>query len=791
RQEQPSQPQPQEQQPPQPQQPQPQPQSPQPPDEPYELLPAPALLSRLLSLSADYPSFVTLTTAQERFGLPRAGTSSDCPHDAALYPSSHGDGCNVYVLIVHDKEAHPDDSDVRSGDASLEDGDAKSGWKYIPDVFLSGSVHGDERVGPTAILEAVELLVESAHCESLPRRRRGDQRDFHDDPDREDELVAARSCRRSLADRGVSPPLRRWLARLVATRRTVVVPTANALGYARNERTEDGIDPNRDFPFDVLPKNRDECMRTVAGRTVNELFRSHLFPIGLTFHGGMEVVAYEWGAPTYLNYAAPDALAQNAIAGAYSRYAAGFPGHAPYDYGTMNDKVYYVRGGMEDWAFAGSWDPDRVVECAPATFGGDYPPEKTRYNNSTLRAFNMLVETSDVKNPPGNTLGTRTRPLVAGSGDENGHVARNMRLALLAMDVVEPYVSVHEVEDLPFEDDDVIPSVNLRRHDGKSYFENARMVWVPRSRKRYRIAWTVGGAFDIDATEIVFGPWEALPENLADDGDGFYPSDQTLEQLFSSQFTVVSPTNIDARHTGRSRWHERGPFPTSQSQDILGPFYETTIDASTHPPGTPLAVFARAKVDRAWSTTPAPNVRPANLGPTSHLVNARTNPSYFASNAGKIVRGRRDNWWYSAPVTLILGSDEEGLRLAAEAAADHATVSSFDGRARAVWINSRWGGVPTAMEAVVSRRPFRTAALRLPGSSSGSIGPWIVVGMVTVALGALGWVMVRRRRGMYLDRKRVEQEMEEDDEGFSVEISEGGGGYRDDVNTSLESIHID
>ncbi len=41
----------------------------------------------------------------------------------------------------------------------------------------------------------------------------------------------------------------------------------------------------------------------------------------------------------------------------------------------MNNKVYYVQGGMEDWAFAGSWDPDRVVECTPGTFGG-YPPRR-------------------------------------------------------------------------------------------------------------------------------------------------------------------------------------------------------------------------------------------------------------------------------------------------------------------------------------------------------------------------------------------------------------------------------
>lgn len=106
----------------------------------------------------------------------------------------------------------------------------------------------------------------------------------------------------------------------------------------------------------------------------------------------------------------------------------------------MNDKVYYVRGGMEDWAFAGSWDPDRVIQCAPRTFGG-YSAEKTTYNNSTLRAFNMLVETSYPKTPARNDLGKRNNPLDSTSGEDNGHIVRNLRLALLAMDVVEPYVS--------------------------------------------------------------------------------------------------------------------------------------------------------------------------------------------------------------------------------------------------------------------------------------------------------------------------------------------------------------
>ncbi|EJK75026.1 hypothetical protein THAOC_03263, partial [Thalassiosira oceanica] len=101
-----------------------------------------------------------------------------------------GEGCNNYVLIIQDKDAYPDDSDLQQLESrsdfylSKEDGwfnpantkyDAethqKSGWKYLPDVFLSGAVHGNERVGPTALMEMAELLLEAAYCESLPRTR--------------------------------------------------------------------------------------------------------------------------------------------------------------------------------------------------------------------------------------------------------------------------------------------------------------------------------------------------------------------------------------------------------------------------------------------------------------------------------------------------------------------------------------------------------------------------------------------------------------------------------------------
>ena len=109
-----------------------------------------------------------------------------------------------------------------------------------PDVLISGALHGDERVGPTATLELARwlLLSESA-----------------------------------------------WADRLLRTRRLLLVPLTNAIGYARGTRSEAGHDPNRDFSYQQKPG---ACMLTVAGRSVNELLRHHLVQLIVTFHGGMQ-----------------------------------------------------------------------------------------------------------------------------------------------------------------------------------------------------------------------------------------------------------------------------------------------------------------------------------------------------------------------------------------------------------------------------------------------------------------------------------------------------------------------
>ena len=91
-----------------------------------------------------------------------------------------------------------------------------------------------------------------------------------------------------------------------------------------------------------------------------------------------------------------------------------------------------------DWAYAGSWDTNYVHACTPRTYN-TYPTDRTVYSDSMLRAFNVLVEAWDRKRPYESELGSDTGVLkVSGPGD--GHVPRNIRLALLMVDLVEPYV---------------------------------------------------------------------------------------------------------------------------------------------------------------------------------------------------------------------------------------------------------------------------------------------------------------------------------------------------------------
>ncbi|CAM9152667.1 unnamed protein product, partial [Discosporangium mesarthrocarpum] len=207
------------------------------------------------------------------------------------------------------------------------------------------------------------------------------------------------------------------------------------------------MDPNRDFPYQYKGK---DCMSTITARAVNEVWREHVFQLAVTFHGGMVAIAYEWGSENHPHKkdshgkwqdVSPDHAAQVDLTAGLSAFAGEFRvngrRYAPYPSERMNKIVYPVSGGMEDWGYAGSWDGE-VLECSPSTYGG-YPKEKTRYNSAMLRAFNILVEASDSKSPEQKLLGSRV-DLFNPSSKGNGHITRNIRLTLMLVDAVQPYV---------------------------------------------------------------------------------------------------------------------------------------------------------------------------------------------------------------------------------------------------------------------------------------------------------------------------------------------------------------
>ena len=62
------------------------------------------------------------------------------------------------------------------------------------------------------------------------------------------------------------------------------------------------MDPNRDFPyFDSINEINSDCMMSITARTINELFREHIFVTSLTFHGGLNAIGYPWGNFVHLN----------------------------------------------------------------------------------------------------------------------------------------------------------------------------------------------------------------------------------------------------------------------------------------------------------------------------------------------------------------------------------------------------------------------------------------------------------------------------------------------------------
>ena len=247
-------------------------------------------------------------------------------------------------------------------------------------------MHGDERVGPHAVLEAAELL-----CSNQT------------DIDLADNLI-------------------------------VLTPITNALGFALGQRGENGRDPNRDFPFDQEhPVRSFSCLETVTARLVHRIFYHYKAIVaGITFHAGDQSISYPWGSKSHEGDTALDQPAFHLIAKELQKVGGG---PDVYKIGSMEEVVYTVNGGMEDWAYALGIEGEKLLQCEPSSFGG-YDSKNYTENVSLPSAAMFLIESSKEKSPSESFLGSnsdlRTSSLA---------VPRCVRMILALIKIVNPSVS--------------------------------------------------------------------------------------------------------------------------------------------------------------------------------------------------------------------------------------------------------------------------------------------------------------------------------------------------------------
>jgi len=390
-----------------------------------------------------------------------------------------------------------------------------------------------------------------------------------------------------------------WVTRLVDTTSIWIVPMTNAIGYERFERLEMGLFPNRDFGYVQRP---DKCMTTIAGRTVNELFRRHLFQIVVTFHGGMTSIGYPWGSFNHHRKGtsrAPDDAALADIARSMSAFASTGGVDKTYPYGTMNDQVYPVFGGMEDWGYAASFDPASRIRCEPRSHGG-YETGHSTVTNASARALVFLVEAGP-KKPPERTLGSNAAVLTPGS-EGDGHVPRNIRLSLTAIDFLRPYVEL------------------LIEHTSSASGGGASIVRATVGRA-LPIRWRAWGATRLDSAEIVWRrsaaePWQAIRGS-------------------AGAFNALSQRG--------------GVWASTPAHANSG---EHTLCAIPLAAGT-FQLAVRVSVDSHWADNGGRRVAPASMPPQSHLTRARTDGSWRMENGESRVVGRTS--WLSPSVEVRVG----------------------------------------------------------------------------------------------------------------------------------------
>lgn len=161
-----------------------------------------------------------------------------------------------------------------------------------------------------------------------------------------------------------------------------------------------------------------------------------------------------------------------------------------------------------------------MKQCKPTTYS-KYAESRTEYSSSQIRCFTLLVETSDFKIPKESTLGKDFNPLQI-QGPGNGHVPRNIRLSLLATDIVEPYVQLSQngspspsrTSFRSVAAGDILKDRLIEELPFLGLVQKERILltneWEDNNAPDVHFQWNIGGCVEVDASSLGLFQWDPL-----------------------------------------------------------------------------------------------------------------------------------------------------------------------------------------------------------------------------------------------------------------------------------------
>lgn len=287
------------------------------------------------------------------------------------------------------------------------------------------------------------------------------------------------------------------------------------------------------------------------------------------------------------------------------------------------------------------------------------------------------------------------------NGEQNGHVPRNVRLSLAAIDMVQPYTCLSQVSLINKQRRAVVPRRALRDR-------NARQLTAPPPLNAtesapiadLQVEWYVGGSQTVDCTFLAWhtAPTPVLQKNShsnwskylatldsaamrgAFDATCHHSGETSVENNLrregqgapaKASFPVVASLTFN----GTSRWAKGATASSSLEEEV--PTSRTssvgaTISYAGDDPMRPLSTYRATIAPRHANRAPFAPGRywlvawslvdqhygvvgqgfPAEMAPQSHLSNVRTNPAWRKTAGHRAIQGRL--YWPSDPVEVVV-----------------------------------------------------------------------------------------------------------------------------------------